>query len=84
MSKLVLVMYYIWMFIMLITGLWLLIDVIKMLIMLMIDKIRNYKEYRRLKKEKKDLEKMNKMYGENPYEKMKENRETIDVIVNEL
>jgi len=75
MQKILLIMYYIWMIIMLITGIWLLYDICKILILLMIDKIRSIKENRKEKKANRKIKMKMKTINGDPYEYMRRQNE---------
>lgn len=80
MQKILTIMYYIWLWIMIITGIWLLIDVIKILVCLLIDKIKIWKIRYRIKKEEREKKKLNKKY-KNGWKNLEEQSDKVDLVV---
>jgi len=79
MQKILTIMYYIWLWIMIITGIWLLIDVIKILVCLLIDKIKIWKIRHKVWKEEREKRKLNKKY-KNAWKEAEEDGD-VDLVV---
>lgn len=80
MQKILTIMYYIWLWIMIITGIWLLVDVIKILVCLLIDKIKIWKIRHNMWKEEREKKKLNKKY-KNGWKNLKEQSDKVDLVV---
>lgn len=83
MRKIIFIAECIWAFTMIVTGLWAIIALLRLLIGTIYDKIEFWKYKRKLKKlQKEKQEKMN--VSDDWVETMKENREPVDIIIEDL
>ena len=80
MQKILVIMYYIWLWIMIVTGIWLLVDVIKILICLLIDKIKIWKIRHKARAEEREKRKLNRKY-KNGWKNLEEQSDKVDLVV---